>query len=95
VGNVDRLRRQVTVVQTLTDLAGRLSFGPPKTGIALRAVEDRLVIGTAEAELRDVNHVMAGVGEERSQPSREVLVEEEPHGVGVSDSARSSTASAA
>ena len=30
-GNVDMLRRQVTVIETLTDLAGQLSFGPPKT----------------------------------------------------------------
>jgi integrase len=37
-GNIDMLRRQVTVVETLTDLAGQLSFGPPKTRAALRAV---------------------------------------------------------
>jgi hypothetical protein len=42
-----------------------------------------------------VNRVMASVGEERRQPSREVLVEEEPHEVGVNGSARSRTASAA
>ena len=37
-GNVDMLRRQVTVIETLTDLAGQLSFGPPKTRAALRTV---------------------------------------------------------
>jgi integrase len=36
--HVDMLRRQVTVAKTLTDLAGRLSFGPPKTRAALRMV---------------------------------------------------------
>jgi integrase len=36
--NVDMLRRQVTVTETLTDLAGQLSFGPPKTRASPRAV---------------------------------------------------------
>jgi integrase len=36
--HVDMLRRKVTVVETLTDLAGRISFGPPKTRAALRTV---------------------------------------------------------
>jgi integrase len=36
--NVDMLRRQVTVTETLTDLAGQLSFGPPKTRASLRTV---------------------------------------------------------
>lgn len=35
---VDPLRRQVTVVETQTDLAGHVSFGPPKTRAALRTV---------------------------------------------------------
>jgi integrase len=37
-GNVDMLRRQVTVIETLTDLAGQQSFGAPKTRAALRMV---------------------------------------------------------
>lgn len=36
--NVNLLRRQVTVADTLTDLAGRLSFGSPKTRAAVRIV---------------------------------------------------------
>jgi integrase len=36
--HVDMLRRKVTVVETLTDLGGRVSFGPPKTRAALRTV---------------------------------------------------------
>ena len=35
---VDLLRRQVTVVETLSDLAGHVSFGPPKTKSAFRTV---------------------------------------------------------
>ena len=38
MGAVDLLRRQVTVTETLTDLAGRISFGPPKTKAAVRVV---------------------------------------------------------
>lgn len=36
--NVDLLRRNVKVVETLTDLAGHLSFGPPKTSAAVRTI---------------------------------------------------------
>jgi integrase len=36
--HIDMLRRHVTVMETLTDLAGQLSFGPPKTRAALRTV---------------------------------------------------------
>jgi integrase len=36
--HVDTLRRRVTVVETLTDLAGHISFGPPKTRAALRTI---------------------------------------------------------
>ena len=32
-------RRQVSVVETLSNVAGHLSFGPPKTSAALRTVE--------------------------------------------------------
>ena len=35
---VDLLRRQVVVAETLVDLAGHVSFGPPKTKAALRTV---------------------------------------------------------
>jgi integrase len=35
---VDLLRRQITITETLTDLAGRISFGPPKTRAAVRTV---------------------------------------------------------
>jgi integrase len=35
---VDLLRRQVTVTETLTDLAGAVSFGPPKTKASFRTV---------------------------------------------------------
>ena len=35
---VDLLRRQLTVAETLTDLAGQISFGPPKTKAAVRTV---------------------------------------------------------
>jgi integrase len=37
-GHVDLLRRQVTVIETLSDLAGAISFGPPKTKAAIRTV---------------------------------------------------------
>jgi integrase len=37
-GRVDLLRRQVHVAQTLTDLAGTVTFGPPKTNAAVRTV---------------------------------------------------------
>jgi integrase len=37
-GHVNLLRREVTVAETLTDLAGTVSFGPPKTKAALRTV---------------------------------------------------------
>ena len=37
-GRVNLLRREVTVVETLTDLAGAVSFGPPKTKAAIRTV---------------------------------------------------------
>jgi integrase len=37
-GHVDLLRRQVTVIETLSDLAGSISFGPPKTKAAIRTV---------------------------------------------------------
>ena len=36
--HVDIGRRQVTVHETLTDLAGHISFGPPKTPAAVRSV---------------------------------------------------------
>lgn len=36
--HVDMLRRRVTVVETLTDLAGHISFRPPKTRAALRTI---------------------------------------------------------
>lgn len=36
--NVDMLRRQVSVTETLTDLAGQMSFGPPKTRASLLTV---------------------------------------------------------
>ena len=36
--NVNLLRRQVAVTDTLTDLAGELSFGPPKTRASVRIV---------------------------------------------------------
>jgi hypothetical protein len=35
---VDLLRRQITITETLTDLAGQISFGPPKTKAAVRTV---------------------------------------------------------
>lgn len=37
-GRVDLLRRQVTVMETLTDLAGAITFGPPKTKASIRTV---------------------------------------------------------
>ena len=37
-GNVDLLRRHIAVAETLTDLAGRIDFGPPKTKAAVRVV---------------------------------------------------------
>ena len=37
-GRVNLLRREVTVAETLTDLAGTVSFGPPKTKAAVRTV---------------------------------------------------------
>ena len=36
--HVDMLRRKVTVAETLTDLVGQMSFGPPKTRASLRTV---------------------------------------------------------
>jgi integrase len=36
--NVDMLRRQVTVTETLTDLAGAVTFGPPKTRASFRTI---------------------------------------------------------
>jgi integrase len=36
--NVDLLRRQVFVAETLSDLAGEISFGPPKTRAAVRRI---------------------------------------------------------
>lgn len=36
--HVDLLRRQVTVIETLTDLAGVLTFGAPKTKASIRTV---------------------------------------------------------
>lgn len=37
-GRVDLARGQVTVIEALSDLAGAISFGPPKTKAALRTV---------------------------------------------------------
>lgn len=37
-GRVDLLRRRVHVAETLVDIAGHLSFGPPKTKAAVRSV---------------------------------------------------------
>jgi integrase len=37
-GRVDLLRRRVQVAETLLDIAGHLSFGPPKTKAAVRSV---------------------------------------------------------
>jgi integrase len=36
--SVDTIRRRITVTATLTDLAGTISFGPPKTNAAVRTV---------------------------------------------------------
>jgi integrase len=36
--SVDLLRRQISVTETLMDLAGRIDFGPPKTKAAIRVV---------------------------------------------------------
>jgi integrase len=37
-GRVDLLRRRVHVAETLVDIAGEISFGPPKTKAAVRSV---------------------------------------------------------
>lgn len=37
-GRVDLLRRRVNVTETLVDIAGAISFGPPKTKAAVRSV---------------------------------------------------------
>lgn len=37
-GRVDLLRRRITVAETLTDLNGAISFGPPKTKASIRTV---------------------------------------------------------
>ena len=37
-GRVDLLRRRIHVAETLVDIAGHISFGPPKTKAAVRSV---------------------------------------------------------
>ena len=50
---VDLLRRQVVVAETLVDLAGQVSFGPPKTKAALRTVGIPTFVAEAMATIPD------------------------------------------
>jgi integrase len=50
VRRVDLLHRQITVAEQLLEVRGRLAFGPPKTGAALRTVTLPAVAAEALAE---------------------------------------------
>ena len=50
---VDLLRRKVVVAETLVDLAGQISFGPPKTQAAVRTVGIPSFVAEAMATIPD------------------------------------------
>jgi integrase len=50
---VDLLRRQVVVAETLVDLAGQISFGPPTTKAAVRTVGIPSFVAEAMATIPD------------------------------------------
>ena len=54
-GRIDLLRRRVSVTETLVDIAGHLSFGPPKTKAAVRSVPLPRSVCDELAQLPDRN----------------------------------------
>lgn len=69
VEDLDLLRRQLTVMQTVDETGGKLTFGPPKTSAARRRVTlPRLVVDAMSSHLAEFG------------PSREGLVFSSPRG---------------
>ena len=54
-GRVDLLRRRVHVAETLVDIAGQISFGPPKTKAAVRSVPLPRFVADELAQLATAN----------------------------------------
>lgn len=54
-GKVDLLRRRVHVAETLVDIAGHISFGPPKTRAAVRSVPVPQFVSDELARLATAN----------------------------------------
>ena len=54
-GRVDLLRRRVHIAETLVDIAGQISFGPPKTKAAVRSVPLPRFVADELAQLATAN----------------------------------------